>query len=87
MGADGLDGATDGLVGVLKTFKPVAEVNAAFANGGERLVGDATSKHLVVEMVIAHVAGSTMRVRHNHDVGNAQFVDGDDKAAHGRVKR
>ena len=86
MGANGLDGATDGLVGVLEAFEPVPEVDAAFADGVECLVGDATSKHLVMKMVVAHVACTTMRVCDNHDVGYAKFVDGDDKATHGRIE-
>ena len=71
MGADGFDGATDGLMGVFEAFEPVAKVDATLADSVERLVSDATGKHLVVEMVVAHVAGTTMRVRDDHDVGYA----------------
>ena len=87
MGADGLDGATDRLVGVPEAFEPVAKVDATLADGVESLVGDATGTHLFVEMVVTHVAGPAMRVRDDHDVGYAKFVDGDDKAAHGGVER
>ncbi len=86
VGADGLDGAMDRLVGVLEAFEPVSKVDATLADSVERLVSDATGKHLVVEMVVAHVAGTAMRVCHDHDVGNAQLVDGNDEATHGRIE-
>jgi hypothetical protein len=61
----------------------LVEVDAALADGIERLVRHATGNHLVVEVVIAHVAGSTMRVCHYHNLLNAQLIDGDNQAAHG----
>ena len=64
----------------------MVEVDAASAYGVERVVGDATLQHLVVEVVIAHVACSTVAVGHNHHLVDPKLKDGDDEAAHGRVE-
>ena len=86
VGADSLDGAAHRFGGVLEAFEPVVEVDAALADGVERLFRHATGEHLVVEVVVAHVAGAAVRVRHHHHVLHAQLIDGHDKAAHGRVE-
>ena len=38
------------------------------------------------EMVIVHVAGAAVGVCHHHNLLNTEFVDGHDKASHGRVE-
>ena len=86
VGFDGLYGLPDGLRRVLESFEPLVEVDAALADGVEGVVGDAAADHLMVEMVIAHVAGAAVAVCHDHDLLNSQLVDGDDEAAHGGVE-
>ena len=52
----------------MKSFEPLMEVDTTLADGGERLVCNATSIHFVVEMVEAHVAGSALGVVDDHDL-------------------
>lgn len=75
-----------GIPGVLEPLQPVVEVDAAFAYGVEGVFGNAAGNHLVVEMVVAHVAGAAVGVGHHHNLLNSKLVDGHDKAAHGRVE-
>ena len=62
------------------------QVNTALLNGVECLIRHTTGNHLVMEMVVTHVAGSTMRVRDHHNLLYAQFIDGDNEATHGRIE-
>ena len=62
------------------------KVSAAFADSVEGFVCHAAGNHLVVEVVVAHVARPAVAVRHHHDLLHAQLVDGDNEAAHRRVE-
>lgn len=64
----------------------MVQVNAALADGGERFVGHAAGDHLVVKVVVAHVAGAAVRVRYHHDLFYPQLIDGDNQTAHGGVE-
>ena len=86
VGLDGLDGLADGGRGVLEPLQPVVQVDAALADGVEGFVRHAAGDHLVVEVVVAHVARPAVAVRHHHDLLHAQLVDGDNEAAHRRVE-
>ena len=40
----------------------------------------------MVEVVVAHVAGAAVRVRHHHNLLHAQLVDSHNQTAHGGVE-
>ena len=86
MGLDGLHGLAHGFRRVFETLQPLVEVDAALADGVERLVRHTAGYHFMVEVAVAHVARTAMRVGHHHDFLDAELVDGDDEAAHGRIK-
>ncbi len=67
MSLNGLNGLTNGGRCVLEALQPLVEVDATLADGIKRFIRHATSNHLVMEVVITHVAGSAMRVGHHHD--------------------
>ena len=83
MGSDGVDCALDRFGGVFEAFEPVVEVYAALAYGVECLVADAAAEHLLVEVVVAHVAGSAVGVGHDHYFFYSEFVYGYYEGAHG----
>ena len=75
MGLDGLNSLADGGRCVLESFQPLVKVDTTLADGVERFIRHAPCYHFVVEVVIAHVAGSAMRVRDHHNLLYAQFID------------
>ena len=76
MGFDGLNGLTDRGRCVLEAFQPLVEVDATLADGVKRFIRHTTGNHLMMEVVVTHVAGSAMRVCHHHDFLYTQLVDG-----------
>ena len=76
MSLDGLNGLTDGGWCILEALQPLVEVNATFADGIECFICHATGNHLMMEVIVTHVAGSAMRVCHHHDFLYTQLVDG-----------
>ncbi len=60
MGADNFDSLPDTFLCVLETLQPVVQVNAAFADGVEGLVGNTSGTHFFVAMVATHMAGAAM---------------------------
>ena len=60
MGLDGLNGLANGFRGILEALQPMIQIDATLADGVERFIRHTTGYHLVMEVVIAHVAGTTM---------------------------
>ena len=87
MGLDGLDGLAHRGLRVAESFEPMIEVDTALTDGIQGLVLDAARFHDVVEMRVTHMTCAALRMGHNHDLFHTQFIDGDDQAAHRRIKR
>ena len=73
MGLDGLNGLADGFGRVLEPLQPMIQVDATLTDGIKCLIRNTTGYHLMMEVVITHVASSTMRMSHHHDFLYAQF--------------
>ena len=81
---DSGDGVADGFLRVMEAFQPGVQVDVGAVQGRGR---DAAMEHFILEVGETHVTGTAGGVGYDHDFRDAQFIDGDDEAAHGGIPR
>ena len=84
---NGIDSLSDALLCIVKTFKPMVEVDSAVLYKAEGSVGNAARPHLLLHSRPVHMASTAMRMGYDHNILNAEFVDSHEEATHDTAER
>lgn len=84
---DDVDRFSDGLFHGVKAGEPALKFDATVAHDVDVVRIDAAGVHFLDHAIAVNMADAAIGVADDHDFFTAEFVDGNEQAAHGAAKR